>query len=266
MKKVVLALIIPLSVLLFCITAFAGSWQQNEKGYWWQNDDGSWPAGRWEWCDGNGDGVAECYYFDENGYCLMNTITPDGYQVNESGAWIVNGQIQSRQIGAATISESNTGSAADSKNTGKLSEYIGRWGNFSGKAGIVFELVNDDTLMIQYESHSGAGAYYEYLCAAGQMNGGRLLYAGGVSISSETNFDTDQTSYILNYTDGAGSFRIVDASAATDDQKSLGYYRYDDESKYLIWDNYGSLNGEANTDTGRKVLAHWKSIFGDISH
>ena len=39
-------------------------------------------------------GPAECYYFDWNGYCLLNTVTPDGYRVNENGAWIVDGVVQ----------------------------------------------------------------------------------------------------------------------------------------------------------------------------
>ena len=88
-----------LLVLMFVMNAAAGSWQQNGNGWWWNNGDGTYPSNGWAWCDGNYDGTAECYYFDQNGYCLMNTQTPDGYQVNSSGAWIVNGVVQNRYVG-----------------------------------------------------------------------------------------------------------------------------------------------------------------------
>lgn len=40
----------------------------------------------------------ECYYFDQNGHLLVNTITPDNYMVNENGAWIVDGVVQSQEM------------------------------------------------------------------------------------------------------------------------------------------------------------------------
>ena len=39
----------------------------------------------WQWIDGY------CYYFDEQGKLLINTITPDGYQVNGEGRWVIDG-------------------------------------------------------------------------------------------------------------------------------------------------------------------------------
>ena len=77
------------------MTSFAG-WQSDANGWWWQNEDGSYPSNTWQWIGGNGDGVAECYYFDGNGYMLANTTTPDGYQVNADGAWTVNGVVQTQ--------------------------------------------------------------------------------------------------------------------------------------------------------------------------
>lgn len=95
------------------MTAFAGSWQQNSTGWWYQNDDGTWPANIWQWNDGNGDGTAECYYFDGNGYMLVNTVTPDGYMVNGDGAWIVDGIVQMKQVGTdAKNSDELTGGNA----------------------------------------------------------------------------------------------------------------------------------------------------------
>lgn len=84
--------------LTLCFPAFAGGWQSDANGWWWQNNDGSYPANTWQWIDGNNDGTAESYCFDSHGYCLMNTTTPDGYQVDGNGAWIVNNVIQTRNI------------------------------------------------------------------------------------------------------------------------------------------------------------------------
>lgn len=86
------------------LTAFAGSWQKNAAGWWWQNDDGSYPVSCWQWLDGNGDGTAECYYFNEAGYMLTNTTTPDGYIVNADGAWVVNGTIQTQVVNQNSVS------------------------------------------------------------------------------------------------------------------------------------------------------------------
>lgn len=89
------------------MTSFAG-WQSDANGWWWQNEDGSYPSNTWQWIDGNGDGVAECYYFDGNGYMLANTTTPDGYQVNVDGAWVVNGAVQTQNNRNGTQTVTNT--------------------------------------------------------------------------------------------------------------------------------------------------------------
>lgn len=41
----------------------------------------------WQWIDGY------CYYFDQDGKMLANTMTPDGYTVNEDGRWAQNGVV-----------------------------------------------------------------------------------------------------------------------------------------------------------------------------
>ena len=93
------------------ITAFAGTWKLDAKGWWWDNGNGTWPAGCWQWCDGNGDGIAECYYFDANGYCQLGGTTPDGYTVNNDGAWTVNGVVQTK-VSANTGSVTTDSSAS----------------------------------------------------------------------------------------------------------------------------------------------------------
>ena len=81
-------------------SAWAGTWKQNNVGWWFDNGNGTYPASTWQWIDGNNDGIAECYYFDRAGYMLANTSTPDGYQVNVSGAWVQNGAVQTKNLRA----------------------------------------------------------------------------------------------------------------------------------------------------------------------
>ena len=59
-------------------------------------------AGQWQWQDVNGDGISECYYYDDNGAMLTNTTTPDGYTVDSNGAWVVNGVVQTQASGTAS--------------------------------------------------------------------------------------------------------------------------------------------------------------------
>lgn len=88
--------------MLFTSTAFAGQWKQDSTGWWWQEDNGTYPINQWQWIDGNQDGIAECYYFDNAGYMLANVNTPDGYSVNTDGAWTVNGVVQKKKIAQTT--------------------------------------------------------------------------------------------------------------------------------------------------------------------
>lgn len=91
-----------------------GKWCLDAKGWWWLNQDGkTWPSGTWKWLDGNQDRIAECYYFDANGYMLANTTTPDGNTVNENGAWTENGTVQT-----VATSQISTASLPTAKNTG----------------------------------------------------------------------------------------------------------------------------------------------------
>lgn len=97
-KKVALATM-TLSILMSS-TAMAGTWKtgagENQGKWWYDNENGTYANSGWQWIDGNGDGTAECYYFDTEGWLLVNATTPDGYQVDENGAWVENGVIQTK--------------------------------------------------------------------------------------------------------------------------------------------------------------------------
>lgn len=105
-KAIKLVLSTAVFVAAFAVNAYAGHWVQDSTGWWYDWGNGSWPASSWQWIDGNSDGVAECYYFDRFGYCMINTTTPDNYQVNSSGAWVENGTVQTRNVGVQKSSNS----------------------------------------------------------------------------------------------------------------------------------------------------------------
>ena len=84
-------------LFLFSGTAKADWIKGNSKNAWWYDfGNGDYFKSSWQWIDGNQDGIAECYCFDENGWMYENTTTPDGYTVNENGAWTVNNVIQTK--------------------------------------------------------------------------------------------------------------------------------------------------------------------------
>lgn len=79
-------------VLFMSFTAFAGEWQQDTAGWWYSEDDGSYPVNQWKEIDG------KQYYFNENGYMLLDTTTPDGYKVGPDGAWVQDGVTQNNEV------------------------------------------------------------------------------------------------------------------------------------------------------------------------
>lgn len=79
-----------------CWQEIDGEWYSfDSQGYarrnWWIQDGGKWywlrencmmARSQWIWVEG------ECYCFDEHGVMYADCKTPDGYNVNENGAWI----------------------------------------------------------------------------------------------------------------------------------------------------------------------------------
>ena len=87
-----------LFIVLSANLVFASGWTKGiSKNAWWYDfGNGDYFKSSWQWIDGNQDGIAECYCFDENGWMYENTITPDGYTVNENGAWTVSNIVQTK--------------------------------------------------------------------------------------------------------------------------------------------------------------------------
>lgn len=61
--------------------AMKTEWVLSDGNWYYMHKDGSMAVG-WVYVKGH------WYYLDQSGACLMNTVTPDGYRVNETGAWI----------------------------------------------------------------------------------------------------------------------------------------------------------------------------------
>lgn len=99
-------------VFLLSGTAKADWVKGNSKNAWWYDlGNGKYYMSSWQWIDGNHDGIAECYCFDENGWMFENTITPDWFTVNENGAWTVDNIVQAKN--AHLISQNNTNNNTD---------------------------------------------------------------------------------------------------------------------------------------------------------
>ena len=97
-------------VFLLSGTAQADWVKGESKNKWWFDfGNGDYFKSSWQWIDGNQDGIAECYCFDENGWMYENTITPDGYTVNENGAWTVSNIVQTKSSDLIPKNNTNNG-------------------------------------------------------------------------------------------------------------------------------------------------------------
>ena len=91
-------MITSLFIALSANLTFASGWTKgiSKNAWWFDFGNGDYFKSSWQWIDGNQDGIAECYCFDENGWMYENTTTPDGYSVNENGAWTINNIVQTK--------------------------------------------------------------------------------------------------------------------------------------------------------------------------
>ncbi|MBQ7535704.1 MAG: hypothetical protein IJT43_08810 [Stomatobaculum sp.] len=68
-------------------------------------EDGTKAKDGWYWLDDDGDGISECFYFDENGALLVSGTAKDGALTDEKGRWILEGKVQIQGGAADTISD-----------------------------------------------------------------------------------------------------------------------------------------------------------------
>ncbi len=75
-----------------------GTWIEENGRWWYDMGNQTYLHSGWYWIDGNRDGNAECYYFDPEGWMFAGGLTPDGYTVEENGAWVENGTLQVKRV------------------------------------------------------------------------------------------------------------------------------------------------------------------------
>lgn len=122
MKKLLIGLMTATLTLSSTIVSFAGEWKQSGYGWWYDNGNGSYTAnnwqsinntwyyfnqdgymrtgwipvnGKWYYCHADGEMAHDTwvdgkYYVGVDGAMYINTTTPDGYKVDESGVIIDN--------------------------------------------------------------------------------------------------------------------------------------------------------------------------------
>ena len=210
--------------------AFASGWQKNDKGWWYSTnaDNSSWHANGWQWVDGNGDGVAECYYFDANGYCLMNTTTPDGYKVDSNGAWLVNGAVQMKKTGSSAASSSD---AYSGKYTYQYNiNDFGKWKGID-RDPFVVEKQDNDHVLINGELYTRmSDSYYGAETFGRQTND---IYDGYVT---EITFDTSTKMLIFHGEEEGDSYYMMNS-------KQAAYYVLNGEKTMYIGDENLINNG-----------------------
>ena len=89
MKRICKCLIIIL-ICFISINSYATQLDYSRIYY----DKDNYYKSTWQWLDLNSDRIYECYYFNVLGHMYKNGTTPDGYQVNENGEWVVDGIVQ----------------------------------------------------------------------------------------------------------------------------------------------------------------------------
>ena len=108
-------LAISVAFLLSALPSFSvGFTKGTSRDAWWYDlGNENYLRSTWQWIDTDNDGVAECYYFDADGWMYTDTTTPDGYTVDENGAWTVDSVVQTRESQEDTTEETDTASGQD---------------------------------------------------------------------------------------------------------------------------------------------------------
>lgn len=137
------------------MTSYAGTWEKNDTGWWYQLDDGTWPASTWfhDLADGN------WYYFDQDGYMLSDTTTPDGYRVDLSGAWDQVEKAVSDAAETATEAAATVSAAAKAEMTKYKEEIL----NISDQISKISTSVDRTTLKGSKEAYEKLVPLYDEL-------------------------------------------------------------------------------------------------------
>ena len=219
-------------------TTFA-AWQtgagENVNRWWYDNENGTWAAGGWYWVDGNKDGVAECYYFDDDGWALTSNTTPDGYTVNEAGAWVENGIVLTKYI------------TTDSSNVYEYNPY-------EGSTGSTYEESYDETE--DYEDESSE------LDAMNESRWNREMAAEFVELLNEERAKKGEEE--LYVTDDAQYYAAIRAMQIVDN-----FSHSVDENDYIVEAEYGNEYCAKDIISAKDAIKvfkasniHWHGLMG----
>ena len=98
MKKVLCSLATVIFLMISASTILAGAFVQDSFGLKYDVGGGRYLENGWAWCDPTGTGIGYSYYFSPTGYILVNTIAPDGNQIDAAGRMTVNGVVMTKII------------------------------------------------------------------------------------------------------------------------------------------------------------------------
>ena len=293
MKRWKTVSMIALMSLSMSMSAFAGEWKTGDNGKWWfDNGDGTYVKNDWEWIDGNGDGIAECYYFDEDGWMLTDTTTPDGYYVNENGMWMQDNQPVTRKI------EQTSQKINDSViNNGRLPSVLTiERGRPIRDAGAIFGLYSAGQMIsttydiltdnqparVEDEAH---GYFYIYDDRGFLVRDYYIPSYGGFQ-TRETRPGAASWANVYQYDDEGkllawwkinSGYGIDDASTfdpVANNKKPMYTYEYDSNGRLIgkgdstrfVYDNYGRLTNIVKTYTDLGNLAMYGREFQYVYH
>ena len=233
MKRIKLAAAILTLTGIMSLSANAGQWKSSNYGWWYDNENGTWPANTWQWIDGNDDGVAECYYFDKYGYCVMNQTTPDGYTVNENGAWTIKGLVQIKTAASNGTANQNVADTAVYQEAETAYKKYLRTIDTNKEFPVRYELVYLDDDEIPELLYANGGAHNSHVKICMYQNGQVIPVARSGEVMGFGQFGTltfyPKTGYIKNIYSIFGTetdtYYSIQGSTAT--ELASAYYFYD---------------------------------------
>lgn len=162
MRKLKILMVSTSLIMLMSMPVYANSWRQTENSWRYENDDGSYATG-WNWIEG------KSYYFDADGNLLTDSVTPDGFEVNENGEWVVGGAVQTQAVQVGEGEAYQFGSRPDSATKGYWSDKRNlTWTWWDGSGSVVIgngpkysdlhpDVTDPEFLLKEYVNYPGEG-------------------------------------------------------------------------------------------------------------
>lgn len=192
MKKMMrLAAAVLAAVSVLSMTVQAGEFIDQGNGRIYYDTGEAFDYSGWHWIMRT-DGLARCYYFS-NGYVWQNTRTPDGCQVDDTGAWIENGQVMTKSTYEAGMGrETNWWNFGGEYSIRQLQYEDGTFDNYIPGEWPIRVDGEQNGIWLVWTGSDGSrqwftseGYMYSYICTDGTLldvideNNFRILWPGG---------------------------------------------------------------------------------------